>query len=166
MGITLSEMDHIDKQIVQLVQQKPNLTHTKIAKQINRSQPTVGLRIRKLEQAGILKFQAGINLKATDLHFARIDIEAKNPSEIMELVKNCPYMVNAFRMSGKLNVSVIVTNPTMEGLEKILNFHFRTNPEVNIAYMEIITEISKDYVLHLDFDEDTCKCCKFEKECH
>ncbi|MFX1386092.1 MAG: AsnC family transcriptional regulator, partial [Promethearchaeota archaeon] len=39
-------MDDIDKRIVQFIQNDPTSTHTQIAKKINRSQPTVGMRIK------------------------------------------------------------------------------------------------------------------------
>jgi DNA-binding Lrp family transcriptional regulator len=44
------KLDDIDRKIITLVQGDPNLTHTQIAEQINRSQPTVGMRIKKLEK--------------------------------------------------------------------------------------------------------------------
>jgi len=53
------KIDEIDKNIIEIIQKDPMLTHTEIAKKVNRSQPTIGMRIRKLEKAGVLKFQAG-----------------------------------------------------------------------------------------------------------
>ena len=76
------KMDEIDKKIISLVQEKPNLTHTQIAEKVNRSQPTVGMRIRRLEEQGVLQFQAGINLKTADMYFARVDIQTNNPDKI------------------------------------------------------------------------------------
>ena len=73
------DIDEIDKSIIQIIQKQPNLTHTQIAKRVNRSQPTVGMRIRKLEEAGVLKFQACINLKTADLLLARAEIKTTNP---------------------------------------------------------------------------------------
>ncbi|GAG89408.1 unnamed protein product, partial [marine sediment metagenome] len=52
-------IDTIDCQIMDLIQKAPSLTHTEIATHVNRSQPTVGMRIRKLEKLGVLKYQAG-----------------------------------------------------------------------------------------------------------
>jgi DNA-binding Lrp family transcriptional regulator len=58
------KIDEIDKSIIELIQKEPMLTHTEIAKRVDRSQPTIGMRIRKLEKAGVLKFQAGINVQS------------------------------------------------------------------------------------------------------
>jgi len=69
-------IDEIDCKIMDLIQKEPNLTHTQIAEHVNRSQPTVGMRIKKLENLGVLKYQAGINIKVADLYFARAEIQA------------------------------------------------------------------------------------------
>ncbi|MFX1554025.1 MAG: Lrp/AsnC family transcriptional regulator, partial [Promethearchaeota archaeon] len=61
-------IDEIDCKIMDLIQKEPSLTHTQIAEHVNRSQPTVGMRIKKLENLGVLKYQAGINIKVADLY--------------------------------------------------------------------------------------------------
>ena len=70
------KIDEIDKSIIEIIQKDPMLTHTEIAKKVNRSQPTIGMRIRKLEKSGVLKFTAGINVKTMDLLLARVDIQS------------------------------------------------------------------------------------------
>jgi len=95
------KLDDIDRKIISLIQQEPNLTHTQIAKKINRSQPTVGMRIKKLEKSGILQFQPGINFKKVELFLAKVELKTKNPEEILEMAKFCPFMRNAFRLSGE-----------------------------------------------------------------
>ncbi|MHA1350914.1 MAG: Lrp/AsnC family transcriptional regulator [Promethearchaeota archaeon] len=44
------KLDDIDRKIITLVQDDPNLTHTQIAEKISRSQPTVGMRIKSLRK--------------------------------------------------------------------------------------------------------------------
>ncbi|MEJ2248602.1 MAG: winged helix-turn-helix transcriptional regulator [Candidatus Lokiarchaeota archaeon] len=53
------ELDEIDRKIIKIIEENPNITHTEIAERVDRSQPTVGLRIKHLEEKGILNFQAG-----------------------------------------------------------------------------------------------------------
>lgn len=156
MATELFEIDDIDRNIIQLIQREPTLTHTEIAKKVNRSQPTIGMRIRKLEEQGILKFQAGINVKTTDLFLARAEIQALNTSEIIDLVKKCPYMLNAFRLSGSSNISVLMASPRLDRLDHIVNHHFRKNPNVLSVYIDVITEIVEDFVLNFDFDFGKC----------
>ena len=84
-------LDEIDKQIVEIVQKEPTLTHTKIAKKVHRSQPTIGHRIKKLEDSGVLQYQAGLNLKKLDFYFARVVIQTKDSFSLIQAIKECPH---------------------------------------------------------------------------
>jgi len=159
-------IDAIDKSIIEIIQKEPALTHTEIAKRVDRSQPTIGMRIRKLEKSGVLKFQAGINVKTMDLILARVEVQTLEPNETIELVKQCPYMLNAFRLSGTFNLSILVIGPQIAHLDEIVNKHFRKNPNITSVYMDIITDVTNDFVLPFDFNFECCglnsdgECCK------
>ena len=148
------QLDDIDKKIISLVQEDPNLTHTEIATQINRSQPTVGMRIKKLEKEGILQFQPGINFRKVDLYLAIVQLKTKNPEKIMDMAQFCPFMLNAFRVSGDNNLCILLTSSQIIKLEKIVNYHFRNNPDIMSSSMELITDIAKDFILPIDFNSD------------
>jgi DNA-binding Lrp family transcriptional regulator len=150
------EIDEIDKSIIKLIQKEPTLTHTEIAKKVNRSQPTIGMRIRKLESSGILKFQAGINLKTLDLILARVEIQTLRPQEILDLVEKCPYMLNAFRLSGSSNISILIVSTHLSHLDKIINQHFRSKPEITSVQMDVITDVVNDFVLPFSFNFNKC----------
>jgi len=150
------KIDEIDRNIIELIQREPTLTHTEIAKRVDRSQPTIGMRIRKLEKAGVLKFQAGINVKTMDLILARVEIQTLEPKETIELVKRCPYMLNAFRLSGTYNLSVLVIGSKLAHIDEMVNKHFRKNPSVSSVYMDIITDVTNDFVLPFDFNFESC----------
>ncbi len=158
MGMEVLNIDDIDKKIIQIVQKHPNLTHTEIASRVNRSQPTVGMRIKKLEESGVLKFQAGINIKSTDMVFARVEIETNHPDRILKIIEGCPFMLNAFKLNGTMNVSVILASFSLENLDKIVNFHFRNNPDVITLKLDIIVNVLRDFVLPFDFQFDKCQC--------
>ncbi len=148
------KLDDVDRKIITLVQQDPSMTHTEIAEKIDRSQPTVGMRIKKLEKSGILQFQPGINFRMVDLHLATVEIKTKNPQEVLDMAKYCPFMLNAFRLSGNYNVCILIASSRLDKLDKIINYHFRNNPDVSTVDMEIVTEIAKDLVLPIDFDSE------------
>ena len=164
------KLDDIDRQIITLVQDDPNLTHTQIAEKINRSQPTVGMRIKKLEREGILQFQPGINFKKVDLFLATVEINTKCPNVILDMAKFCPFMLNAFKLSGDHNIMILLASSKLDKLDNIVNYHFRSNPDVQSVSMELVTEIAKDFILPIDFDSeehsptleegcgDKCKC--------
>jgi len=160
------EIDEVDKNIIQIIQKTPNLTHTEIAKKVNRSQPTVGMRIKKLEELGVLKFQAGINIKTADMLIARVELQTTNPEAIEQLVQKCPFMFNAFRLSGNSNMSIFITGFKLKDIENIVNFHFRKNPDISNVVMDIVTGIVNDLVLPFNLNFENCKmfpkepCCK------
>ncbi len=158
------KMDKIDKQIIQIVQEHPNLTHTQIALKVNRSQPTVGIRMKRLEKAGVLQFQAGINMRSANLYFARVDLQTTNPEKVYKVVKNCPFMFNAFRLSGKRNISVLLASFKLEDLDKIVNNHFRNKAEIKNVSMDIITNVVSNLILPLDLNFGTCDIC-LKDEC-
>lgn len=157
-------IDDIDCQIMDLIQKQPNLTHTEIAEKVNRSQPTVGMRVKKLQKLGILKYQAGINIKAADLYFARAEIMTKNPSRIFDIVKNCPFMLTAFKLSGDNNISIIIAGLSLKDLDHVINHHLRGNPDVTNVHMDIVEDVVDDFVLPIDLNFDYSKI-DLEKYC-
>lgn len=153
------EIDDIDQQIIKLIQDKPNITHTEIAENVNRSQPTVGMRIKRLEDAGMLQFQAGLNLRAAqDFYLAKIELKTNNPQKILEIVEKCHFMLNAFRLSGDFNVSIILASRKLSTLDKIVNLYFRDNDIVLTVRMDIINDVLDDFVLPIDMDFSECDC--------
>ena len=147
-------IDQIDCRIMDLIQRAPHLTHTEIATHVNRSQPTVGMRIKKLENLGVLKYQAGINIKVADLCFARVEIQTNNPKEAIEVVKRCPFMLNAFRLSGNSNMSILMVGLSFKDIDLIVNRHFRNDPDVTAVHIDVISEVINDFVLPIDLNLD------------
>ncbi|MFX1419540.1 MAG: Lrp/AsnC family transcriptional regulator [Promethearchaeota archaeon] len=161
-------IDDIDCRIMDLIQREPNLTHTEIAEHVNRSQPTVGMRIKKLEKLGVLKYQAGINIRVADLCFARIELQTKNPKKVIKIVKNCPFMLNAFRLSGNSNISILIVGLNLKDLDQIVNMHFRNDPDVCDVHIDVISDVVNDFVLPIDLNlelgeyslgKDCCRKC-------
>ena len=148
------KLDDIDRKIITLVQERPHLTHTEIADQIDRSQPTVGMRIKKLEKSGVLQFQPGINFKKVEIFMATVEVNTKDPDTLMDMAKCCPFMLNAFRVSGEHNVTILLASTELRKLENVVNYHFRGKPDVSRVSMEIVTGIAKDFILPIDFDSE------------
>ena len=158
-----SILDDIDKRIVTFIQNDPSITYTQIAKKVNRSQPTVGMRIKKLEESGILKFQAGLNLKNADCYFAKVNIQTSDPEGIVDVIKSCPYIIHGYRISGSSNFVVIIVYSVLKDLDKIVNYHFRSNPNVKKVKIDIISEIINEFVIPVDFEVRSCSCIEESK---
>jgi DNA-binding Lrp family transcriptional regulator len=151
-------LDDIDKKIMGLLQEDPMKTHTEIAKKINRSQPTVGLRIKKLQEAGILDYQAGTSLKRARKQLARVDIETKYPNKVEQLIESCPYMIHGYRLTGKNNITVVLMGESIKELYRVIEYHFRNNPDVHSITTGFITKFVNDLVLPIDVNRNDCKC--------
>ena len=151
-------IDKIDKKILTMLQHDPNITHMVIAKEVGLSQPSIGNRIRKLESIGILDYQAGINLRNSSLLLARVDLHAKDPNKILELVHNCQLMSIGFKLSGFYNLSILVAGPDLKFLEKLVNTHFRNNDLIDKVNLEIISGLSDNFILPIGLDFDQCDC--------
>ncbi len=152
------DLDDIDKQIVDFIQRDPTTTHTQIAKNVHRSQPTVGMRIKKLEESGILQFQAGLNLKNINCFFAMVTLQTSNPQLILNIVKSCPYMIHGYRVSGASNCVITIGSFSLKDIDKIVNYHFRSNPEIKNVKTEIITDIINQLVVPINLKTGLCKC--------
>ncbi|MBA7551751.1 hypothetical protein ES705_44299 [subsurface metagenome] len=148
------KLDKTDRQIISLLQENPKVTHSEIAEKIKRSQPTVGMRIKKLTKKGILQVQPGINFKKVDLFLATVEITSRNPRDIIKMARSCPFMLNAFHLSGDHNVFVFLVSSKLEKLYNIVDYHFRNNPEVINVSMEVVTEIAKDFILPIDLEAE------------
>ncbi|MFO8018823.1 MAG: Lrp/AsnC family transcriptional regulator [Promethearchaeia archaeon] len=144
------QMDEIDRKIVKIVQEHPTITHTKIAQKVERSQPTIGLRIKKLRKNGILEYQAGMNLRTADVYLGRVDMNTDNPDKYIELVDECQYIINAYRISGKNNLSILIAHDQIDEIEKIVNNQFRNKLDVSNVTLNIISQVAKDFILPVE----------------
>ena len=74
--------------------------------------------------------------------------------DVMKMVRSCPFMLNAFHLSGDHDVFIFLASSKLEKLYNIVDYHFRKNPEVDSVSMEIVTEIAKDFVLPIDLEAE------------
>jgi DNA-binding Lrp family transcriptional regulator len=169
------KLDETDISIILLTQKNPNITHSRIAEVVNKSQPTIGARIKKLKKAGVLQFQPGVNFKKANTNLIIVNLRVKNPEIFMEMAKSCPFMLNTFKLSGEYNIVILMTSTSLNKLYNVVNHHFRINSEVQKVSMEIVTEIAKDLILPVNFDSEvinptldngcggSCEYCKLNK---
>jgi hypothetical protein len=68
-------------------------------------------------------------------------------------------MLNAFILSGDMNISIIIVAVNYRVLEQIINYHFRKNPVVSKVNMEVIVDVAEDLVLPLQFNIEHTKYC-------
>ncbi len=148
----LENLDAIDKQIITLLQQNSDITHTEIAEKVNRTQPTIGMRVNKLLESGMLQVQAGLNLKKTGFYLAKIKVKTKNPQLVQDVCRVCPFMINCFRINGEYNSCFFLAAENLKIIDQIVNIHFRTKSGTKRTQTEIITKTAKPFIIPIDFN--------------
>nr|MDO8085315.1 Lrp/AsnC family transcriptional regulator [Candidatus Sigynarchaeum springense] len=159
-------IDSDDRKIMSLLQENPDLTHSEIAEKINKSQPAVGARILKLERKGLQATQYGIELRENKLSIALIAMHAKDPKAVLDMIACCPYVINAFKTSGKTNVLVWLVGSRLEKLEEIVEIHFRSKSDITHVNMSVVIETINRLVLPINFNFESHNNIKCGEGCH
>lgn len=153
-------LDDRDMKIVSWYMEDPYISQIEIAKRLNLSQPSINLRINKLKEKGIINVNTGINFNKTNLFLVRVDFTANKGNEILEKIKNCPFFVNGYVMSGKNNISLYLVSDDLKKLDEIINLHVRSQKDVSDINTNVIVSSVKDAILNLnlkgEMDKDKC----------
>ncbi len=158
-------LDDRDNTLLSMIQKNPKVSQEEIAKKIKLSQPSVGARIRRLQEKGILHTVNGVNFKVVDLSLAKVDIDATDTTGIIKEFDHCPFFINALVMSGKYNLCLFFMATDMKRLEGIVNHHLRGNPKVKEVQMNIVISTARDLVLPLNIDYENKVQVTHEQKC-
>jgi len=102
------ELDEKDRLIIKILQENPKISQTEIAKLVGLSQPSVGSRIRKLKELGIIDFSYGVNLKKSQMYVLKVDVKCKKPDDILNALRDCPFFLNGFVIAGNKNLIMLM----------------------------------------------------------
>ena len=144
-------IDDDDKTIITLIEKDPSITHSKIAQEIEKSQPAVGARIIKLERKHLLTKQVGFNIKEVDIKTAIVFISTKDVESVVTKISNCPFINHAFKISGEFNLLCFIAATDLQTIEKLVDVCFRKDPNVINVKTNILIESVHDFVVPIDF---------------
>ncbi|MFX1281311.1 MAG: Lrp/AsnC family transcriptional regulator [Promethearchaeota archaeon] len=147
----LLAIDDDDKKIIEMIEGDPDITHSDIAKEIEKSQPAVGARIIKLERKNLLTKQVGFNIKKVDIKVAIVYISTKDVETIVRKIENCPFINHAFKISGEFNVLCFIAASDLQTIEKLIDLCFRRDPNIINVKTNILIESIHDFVVPIDF---------------
>lgn len=159
------KLDARDDVILAMLQKDPYVSQDEIAKKIKLSQPSVGARIRRLKEKGILYTINGVNFKIVDLKLAKIEVNATDTFAVINEFKDCPFFINSLIMSGRFNLCMFFMATNLKRLEGIVNHHLRSNPKVKDLEMNIVISSTKDFVLPLNVDYDNVNQLNCNQDC-
>ena len=118
-------MDTLNKKILKHLQANARLSHVEIGRQVGISSPAVTERVRKMEDAGIIKgyraevspFDCGYQLKA--IITLRAFMGKLKP--FLEKVKTFDEVVNCYRITGNENIVLEVVLAHQKHLEHFID---------------------------------------------
>ena len=118
-------LDHIDKQIIDILQQKGRDSASHIATEIGMSVPAVTDRIRKLQEAKVITgFQAIIDPRMVGLDVSAlltiISESSAYYTEVVEYAKKTEEVVQCFTTTGNGSHVLIIQTENTRSLEKLL----------------------------------------------
>ncbi|MHA1681214.1 MAG: winged helix-turn-helix transcriptional regulator [Promethearchaeota archaeon] len=142
-------IDEDDVTIMNLLKEHPELSHSKMAKEINKSQTAIGLRISKLEKKHLIKTVYGMNIFKSGLKFAIIMLNVKKTTQFIQDARECPNVLNAFSALGDYNAIVWLVGASIEVIERVVELHFRANSNVLKLTMFMVFDSLKDFFFPL-----------------
>ena len=141
-------LDDIDKKILKWLQKDGRETASKIAEKLNLTVPTITERIRKLQEASIIKgFQAIINPKLISLDVsAIITIVTSSTEKYQEVIDNaveCSEVIQCFSTTGMGSMTLWVATKNSHTLEELLR-KIQSWPDVTRTETQVILSSYKD----------------------
>ncbi len=147
----LLKIDDADKKIIEMIEQDPSITHSDIAKEIEKSQPAVGARIIKLERKHLLTKQVGFNIKNVDIKVVIVFVSTKDVDKIVEKIESCPFINHAFKISGEFNLLCFISASDLQTIERLIDLCFRKDENVVNVKTNILIESIHNFVVPIDF---------------
>jgi len=134
---TAADLDHFDRAILEILQRN-NLTPQRvIGDAINLSAPAVQRRIRKMEEAGVIKANVAVIDPPRVGQAITILVEVLVESERKDLLDAtkaalaaAPEVQQCYYVTGEADFVLVVTVPTMSDYEALTRRLFFDNPNV------------------------------------
>ncbi len=110
----LNNIDSLDKKLIYELNWNARVSHSALAKKFRTSKQVIGYRVKKLEEAGILKsYHAVIDWRKLGYNTIRVYIKWENitlekEKEVYELIRRDPLFMWAIRFEGDIDIAFYV----------------------------------------------------------
>ncbi|TFF98226.1 MAG: Lrp/AsnC family transcriptional regulator, partial [Promethearchaeota archaeon] len=91
------------------------------------------------------------NIKKVDIVSTIVFISTKDVENIVEKIKDCPFINHAFKISGEYNLLCIISASDLQTIERLIDLCFRKDPNVINVKTNILIESIHDFVVPIDF---------------
>ena len=119
------EIDLVNIRVLEELQRDPRLTMSELGRRIGMSSPAVTERVRRLEEAGVIRgYRLDLNPVALGLPIAAYIRIRPNPGQlprIAELAQQIPEVVECHRVTGEDCFILKVHIPAIDQLDRLLD---------------------------------------------
>jgi len=151
------ELDDKDRKIITLLHDDHEISQDDIAKKVHLSQPSVAIRLKKLKERGILNYIMGVNLNKVGIYVAMVFVRTSNTTKILNMLRNCPFFLNGFVISGEKNLLLLLAGEDLASLESIIDERIRPDKDVQSADFNIVISSIKDFISPIKITERPLK---------
>src|SRR6266516_185607 len=119
------EIDSVNLRVLEELQRDPRLSMSELGRRIGMSSPSVTERVRRLEEAGVIRgYCLDLNPAALGLPIAAYIRIRPNPGQlpkIAELAQQIPEVVECHRVTGEDCFILMVYIPAIDQLDRLLD---------------------------------------------
>ena len=133
-------LDETDRKILSMLSENPKTSQADLSAALKISQPAVSLRMRKMEEKGLLAYLVGTDIKKAELFLAKVDITTNRVEQLLETLNKCPLYLNCFLTSGKHNMTCLMLGENIKSIMSCVDSRLRQNLSAeNIEFDLIVT---------------------------
>lgn len=118
-------LDESDEQILTLLMKNARMSLKEIAEQVFLTSPTVAARIRRMEEAGIIRgYQPAISYSAlgyTIKAFINLEVDPKDKPKFYPFIKKVPNVIECSCVTGDYSMLIEVVFRYSEDLDHLIN---------------------------------------------
>jgi DNA-binding Lrp family transcriptional regulator len=158
-------IDDVDKRILHMLSENPEISQVDLAKRLKISQPAVSARINNLREKGVLEHLVGINVKKAQLFLAKIDMVTANTEQVLDSLSKCPLYLNGFLTSGRYNLTILLIGENMRSIVSCVDSHLRPDPIIKEMEFNLVVTPVRDFVVPVKPISDKKKITPCGKDC-
>lgn len=143
----VKEVDGIDKKILSMLSENPEMPQSELSERLKISQPAVSARIRKLEEKGVIARLVGIDIKKAQLFLAKVDLSTDNVEKVLEALESCPLFLNCFLTSGKHNMTAFLLGENIRSIMSCVDSRLRRNLPVKDLEFDLIVTPTRPFIV-------------------
>jgi len=142
-------IDEIDKKIISILSGNPGISQAELSAHLKITQPAVSLRIRKLEEKGIVTHMIGTDISKAQLFLAKVDLSTNDVEGVLRVLEKCPLYLNCFLTSGRHNMTCLMMGENVRSIMSCVDSRLRQNLPVRNIEFDLVVTPTKPFVVPL-----------------